>query len=160
MSRGITKLQEEFRQIRKGGILANIGGSAAPINKDYLHWMACFIGPKNSPYTGGLYYIEMKFKNTYPDEGPIDVQMRTPTYHPNIFCDNGHICVSYFSNWKKTNNIAGIVNTVFDLLAEENPGNGYHDHNKDKAREFKNRYAYENQNYDWNNSWGKGWSES
>ena len=159
MSKGITKLQEEDKYIRKSGILANIGGSAAPINKDYFHWMACFIGPKNSPYMGGLYFIEFKFNYNYPDQGPIDVQMRTPTYHPNIDCSTGHICVTYFSEWKNTNNIVGIVNTVFDLLAEENPGNGYHDHNIEKAEQYKNSYAYENQNYDWNNSWDKGWNE-
>ena len=30
MSKGITKLQEEAKYIRKSGILANIGGSAGP----------------------------------------------------------------------------------------------------------------------------------
>lgn len=85
--------------------------------------------------------------------------MRTKTYHPNIWCQNGHICDSYFTEWKNTNNIVGIINTVFDLLSEKNPGNGYHAHNKQKAIDFTSLYAYENQNYDWNNSWGKGWEE-
>ena len=91
--------------------------------------------------------------------GPIDVRMRTPTYHPNIWCSNGHICDSYFSEWKKTNNIVGIVNTVFDLLSEDDPGNGYHSHNKDKASNFRSKYAYESQSFDWNNCWDKGWTE-
>lgn len=46
MSKGITKLQEEFKFIRKSGCLAHIGGAAGPINKDFYHWKACFIGPK------------------------------------------------------------------------------------------------------------------
>ena len=160
MSRGLTKLQEEFKHIRKSGCLAQIGGAAGPINKDPFHWSACFIGPKGSPYEGGLFYIEMKFDNNYPYSHPIDVQMRTPTYHPNISSIDGHICVSYTwpKRWKSTNNIVGIVNAVWDLLAEEHPTNGYQGENRSKAIEFKNRYAYESQEYDWNNSWGKGWS--
>ena len=160
MKTGISKLEEECKYIRRSGILATIGGSAGPISKNnYFHWCGNFIGPKNSPYMGGLFYIEMKFPSDYPKKGPIDVQMRTPTYHPNIFSLNGHICVSYITNWKKEYNIVGIMNAVFDLLAEENPGNGYHSHDKKKATDFKNIYAVESQNIDWSCSWGKGWSE-
>ena len=160
MSKGLSKLQEESKYIRKSGILATIGGGAGPINpNNFFHWSACFIGPKNSPYQGGLFFIEMKFPKEYPDKPPIDVQMRTPTYHPNIFYLNGHICVSYLTSWKKENNIVGIINAVFDLLAEENPGNGYHLHDKQKATEFKNKFAYESQTINWNDSWGKGWVE-
>lgn len=159
MSKGLTKLQEEFKYIRKSGILAQIGGSAGPINKDFFHWSACFIGPKGSPYEGGLFFLEMKFDSNYPDSCPIDVQMRTPTYHPNISSSSGHICVSYTwpDTWKKTNNIVGIINAVWDLLAEEHPTNGYQEENRAKAIEFKGKYAYESQEYNWNESWNKGW---
>ena len=95
--------------------------------------------------------MEFKFNYNYPDEGPIDIQMITPIYYTNICFNIGNICVKYFSEWKNTNNIVGIVNTVFDLLAEENPGNGYHGHNIVKAKQYKNSYVYEKQNYDWNN---------
>ena len=159
MSKGIAKLQEEHKYIRKSGALASIGGAAGPINKDYYHWKACFIGPRNTPYEGGLFYIEIKFNSNYPDSGPEDVQMRTKTYHPNIDKDSGHICDTYWTSWKNTNNIVGIVNTVFDLLSEENPGNGYHGHDKQKAASFRSQYAYEGQSYDWKSCWNKGWDE-
>ena len=83
--------------------------------------------------------------------------MRTPTYHPNIRSSDGHICDTYWNKWENTNDIKGIVNAVFDRLDEEHPGNGYQSDNKVKAREFKGKYAHENQEYDWNNCWGKGW---
>lgn len=167
---GVSKLQQEYKYIRKSGILAQIGGSAAPINEinkdnkkeqNFLHWSACFIGPKNTPYMGGLFFIEMRFDENYPNSPPIDVQMRTPTYHPNIDSTNGHICYSYTwkQTWKKTNNIVGIIHGIFDLLSEEKPGNGYQIDNKTKALEFKNKYALEGQNYDWNTSWNKGWKQ-
>ncbi len=75
MKTGISKLEEECKYIRKSGILATIGGSAGPISKNnYFHWCGNFIGLKNSPYMGGLFYIQMKFPSDYPKKGLIDVQ--------------------------------------------------------------------------------------
>ena len=158
-STGIKKLQEEYKYIRKKGILATIGGSAAPIKKDFLHWCGCLTGPKNTPYSGGTFYFEMKFTNDYPNSGPIDVQMRTPIYHPNIYSGNGHVCVSYLSKWQNTHNIVGIVNSIFDILDTSNPSSSYNGVDPKKAEEFKNKYASDNQNIDWNSSWNKGWSQ-
>jgi ubiquitin-protein ligase len=158
MSTGIKKLQEEYKFIRKKGALAIIGATATPFNKDFLHWYGCFNGPKNTPYSDGLFYFEIKLTNEYPTKGPIDVQMRTPIYHPNIDSSNGHICVSYLSDWKSTYDIVGIVNAIIDLLDDPNPGSAYNTTNIQKAIEFKNKYAKMEQHYNWNTDWNKGWS--
>lgn len=162
MSKGTKKLQEEFKFIRKKGVLSQIGASAAPINRDnFLHWRGCLTGPKNTPYSDGTFYFEMKFDENYPNSPPIDVQMRTPIYHANIFNYNGHICVSYINNWKNTNNIVGIINAIFDLLYESNPDplDSYHRDDFKKAEEFKYKYANPNQKIDWKTSWDKGWTQ-
>ena len=154
---GIEKLEEEYKYIRKNDVFSIIGGSAGPITKkDYKHWCACFIGPINTPYHGGLFYIEMKFSNDYPNKAP-EVRMRTPIYHPNINCSNGKVCVSYINKWKNTNDVIGIVNRVFDLLAEPNPKDGWYKLDEEKAKRFKNKYAVESQNYDWGSCWDNGW---
>jgi ubiquitin-protein ligase len=158
MSTGIKKLQEEYKYLRKSGILATVEGSAAPIKKDFLHWKGIIVGPKNTPYAGGTYYFEMKFTNEYPNKGPTDVRMRTPIYHPNISNSNGHICVQYLSSWKNTNDIAGIVNIIFDLLNNPNPASSYNSTNIEKAREMNQKYATSEQNYDWSMVWDKGWN--
>ena len=155
--KGIEKLEEEYKYIRKNDVFSAIGGSAGPITKkDYKHWCACFIGPINTPYQGGLFYIEMKFSDNYPDDAP-EVRMRTPIYHPNINCGNGKVCVEYINKWKSSNDIIGIVNRVFDLLANPNPDDGWYALNEGKARKFKDKYALESQSYDWENSWNDGW---
>ena len=100
----------------------------------------------------------MKFTNDYPNKGPIDVRMKTPTYHENISNSQGHICVSYLSNWQSTNDVAGIAYTIFELLSNPNPGSSYNSTNKSKAIEFNQNYAKRPQTYDWNNSWDKGWT--
>lgn len=151
--KGIEKLQFEYQFLRKGG-LSHIGGSAGPIKKNYLHWKGCFIGPRNSPYEGGLYFIEMKFSENYPNEKP-KVRMRTKTWHPNISDKTGEICVDYLkSKWNSENNVLGIVDTIFDLLEKPNFDdklNGSCDKNSFEkiVLEYKQKYAYENQEYQW-----------
>lgn len=158
LSKGIKKLQEEYKKIRKKNIFGAIQGSVAPIENDFLHWSGNFTGPKNTPYSDGIYYFEIKFNNEYPKEGPIDVQMRTKILHPNIDIRNGHICDSYFSNWKSTYDVAGIVNAIFDLLDDPNPDDGYRSVDIKKAKELNLKYATDEQEFDWNNSWNKGWN--
>lgn len=155
-STGIKKLENEYKAIRKKNIFGAIQASAAPIEKDFLHWSGCLEGPMNTPYSGGTYYFEIKFPNEYPKKGPIDVQMRTKIYHPNINNTNGHICDSYFSEWKETYNVAGIVHAIFDLLDEPNDGDGYRLINVKKAEELNSKYATIDQEINWKESWNKG----
>ena len=58
MSKGIEKLREEYQKIRQSGDLASIGGSVELINQDFLHWKGSMLGPKNSPYSGGCFFLK------------------------------------------------------------------------------------------------------
>ena len=161
MSKGIEKLREEYQNIRKSGDLAAIGGSVSPINKDFLHWKGCMLGPKNTPYSGGLFFFEIKLDSNYPYSAPI-IQMRTPIYHPNIDPRSGHICIHLLHHWNNAYNISTLILAVFDLLAHPNEYNAYVPYKKDpeKAKEFTYKYATQSQEIDWNNSWDKGWNNN
>lgn len=154
---GREKLEDEYLYHLEEGPLSDIGGSAGPINNNIYHWKACFIGPKGSFYENGLFFVEMKFDNEYPGSAP-RVRMRTKTYHPNISSD-GNVCVDYLTSWKKENNIKGIINAIFSLLSlTEEPKGGWHGYpsrpfDPNKAKEWKNQYAYQSQKYDWEESW-------
>lgn len=161
MSTGIKKLQEEYKFIRKSGILAGIKGTVRPVKKDFLHWFGFLEGPINTPYEHGTYYFEMKFTENYPNQGPIDVRMKTPIYHENISNSQGHICVSYLSSWQSTNDIAGIAFAIFGLLKTPNPSSSYNSTNLTKAKEMNQKYAMKEQKYEWDKSdicWEKGWT--
>ena len=158
MSTGVKKLQEEYIFLRKNPVLSSIGGTVRPVQNDFLHWFGSIKGPKNTPYENGTYYFEMKFTNDYPNKGPIDVRMKTPTYHENISNSNGHICVSYFSSWQNTYDVYGIVHAIFILLCYPNPSCSYNATNKQKAQEFNQKYAMKDQEYDWSKCWDQGWT--
>ena len=158
MSTGVKKLQEEYIFLMKNSVLSSIGGTVRPVQNDFLHWFGSIKGPKNTPYENGTYYFEMKFTNDYPNKGPIDVRMKTPTYHENISNSNGHICVSYFSSWQNTYDVAGIVHAIFILLYYPNSSCSYNATNKQKAQEFNQKYAMKDQEYDWSKCWDQGWT--
>ena len=150
-------LEKEYIYHLEEGPLSDLGGSAGPIGDDLKHWSASFIGPTGSFYENGLFFVEMKFTDQYPNEAP-RVRMRTLTYHPNI-SSSGNVCVDYLSSWKKGNNITGIINAIFSLLSlTEEPKDGWHGYNDrpfdpSKARDWTRQNAFQSQTYNWEENW-------
>ena len=44
--------------------------SAALVSNDITHWKAAIIGPNESPYEGGIFYLDIKFNDSYPFKPP------------------------------------------------------------------------------------------
>uniref|UniRef100_A0A1I8F1N3 E2 ubiquitin-conjugating enzyme n=1 Tax=Macrostomum lignano TaxID=282301 RepID=A0A1I8F1N3_9PLAT len=72
--------------------------SAGPVGDDLFHWQATIMGPSESPYHGGVFFLTIHFPTDYPFKPP-KVAFSTRIYHPNIN-SNGSICLDILrSQW-------------------------------------------------------------
>ncbi|KAM8848365.1 ubiquitin-conjugating enzyme E2 D2-like isoform 1-T1 [Synchiropus picturatus] len=113
--------------------------SAGPCNEDMFHWQATIMGPHDSPYQGGVFFLTIHFPTDYPFKPPkvggccsavapmtwlvvlLQVAFTTRIYHPNIN-SNGSICLDILrSQWSPALTISKVLLSICSLLCDPNP---------------------------------------
>ena len=114
--------------------------SAGPEGDDIFHWTATIMGPSESPFEGGVFYLNITFPSNYPFKPP-KVTFATRIYHPNINSSGG-ICLDILKeNWSPALTISKVLLSICSLLTDPNPDDPLV---PDIATQFKNsRAAYD-----------------
>ncbi|CAG8462499.1 11805_t:CDS:10 [Ambispora leptoticha] len=94
--------------------------SAGPIGDDLFHWQATIMGPSDSPYSGGVFFLAIHFPTDYPFKPP-KVNFTTRIYHPNIN-SNGSICLDILRDqWSPALTISKVLLSICSMLTDPNP---------------------------------------
>lgn len=94
--------------------------SAGPCGDDLYHWQASIMGPPDSPYAGGVFFLSIQFPTDYPFKAP-KISFTTKIYHPNIN-SNGNICLDILKDqWSPALTISKVLLSICSLLTDPNP---------------------------------------
>ena len=163
MNYSLNLIQNEFCDLQQNPIasLGIVVGMPDP-NNPYL-WQCTMLGPSDTSFAGGLFYLKIIFPIDYPSKAP-EVLFVTPIYHVNVnhikqpTCPLGHICISTLNFWNPDTKIREILTNIFALFYMGNPQSPYGTDRQSemlntpqifeqKIKYFTNKYANPNLGY-------------
>eukprot|EP00906_Rhabdomonas_costata_P022154 RCo032049 len=114
----LKRINKEYRDLQKD---PPANTSAGPVNEsDMFNWKATIMGPEDSAYAGGLFFLNIHFPTDYPFKPP-KVQFTTKIFHPNIN-SNGGICLDILKDqWSPALTISKVLLSICSLLTDPNP---------------------------------------
>ncbi|OII76551.1 ubiquitin-conjugating enzyme family protein [Cryptosporidium andersoni] len=96
------------------------GICGTPLDGDLMHWDAVIFGPEGTIWEGGIFKLDIKFSEEYPNKAP-DIKFITKVFHPNVYI-NGNICLDILQQqWSPVFDICAILTCIQSLLNDPNP---------------------------------------
>jgi ubiquitin-conjugating enzyme E2 D/E len=113
----LKRIQKELQDLAKD---PPSSCSAGPAGEDLFHWQATIMGPSESPFQGGVFFLTIHFPTDYPFKPP-KVNFTTKIYHPNIN-SNGSICLDILRDqWSPALTISKVLLSICSMLNDPNP---------------------------------------
>ena len=102
------RLRQEYELCTRDNDLIQLGCNFGLECNNLYKWRITLLGPKNTPYEGGLFTLLATFPEDYPNHGP-EIKFLNKIYHLNVdFNDNpGYICHDRLNEWKITGKVNG-----------------------------------------------------
>ena len=144
------RIKTEYRDINKYPI-TNLGITAGLFEEDDIfNWFVTILGPKDTSYSGGLFYLRVIFPEDYPNSVP-DIIFLTPIYHLNVNPyktkegnELGHLNIKI--SWKPEITARQLLTQLAFIIYNPNPDNAYEldrviEYYEEKAKYFTIKYA-------------------
>jgi ubiquitin-conjugating enzyme E2 D/E len=108
-------IQKELQEISRDP-LGNC--SAHPEGQDLFHWTGTILGPPDTPYEDGVFFVDIAFPD-YPFKPP-RIIFKTRVYHPNISL-KGVISLDILRDkWAPALTISKVLLSICSLLNDAN----------------------------------------
>ena len=127
--KAMKQLKKEFTELQTNPITSLGVTVGLPDPSNIFRWQISLLGPSETPYEGGVFFLEAEFPDNYPTGGP-KIKFLTKIFHCNVF-DWG-ICISTLNNWVPTP-MDKVIADIFQLFYVNNP-----DNNGQPSQEYKN----------------------
>ena len=115
-------MQKELKDL---GISSPDNRSAGPQDpSDMYLWQATIMGPADTPYEGGVFFLEIKFPSDYPWKPP-KIKFQTRIYHCNVSKKGGISLDILKDNWCPALTISTVLLSIISFLDDPNPDDPY-----------------------------------
>ena len=136
-------IEQEFKglmnfQVSNLGL--TVGTNEKKKFKNISKWNISLLGPKDSLYRGGLFFLEIIFPKEYPIKAP-SIHFLTPIYHINVNHHTnsdppvGEVYFNIIKNWNPSTKIKDLLIKLYSIFYFPNPNFFYC---QDIANEYKN----------------------
>ena len=148
--KALEKLKKDFKKVNNNSAIQSLGFTFDLKDKNnFFEWKTAIIGPKDTSYSNGLFFLKIIFPNNYPNKSP-DVIFMNPIYHLNVNpmksryegSENlGHVSFSVYNWWNPRITIEELIIKLYSVFYLANPDSPY---GLDRADEYRNnRSLYE-----------------
>lgn len=133
----LRRIQKELVEIRQ---YPPDNCTAGPERESNLfQWQATMQGPVDSPYEGGLFYLNIHFPAEYPFKPP-RIRFITNIFHCNI-SSSGGICLDILKEqWSPALTLSKVLLSISSLLTDCNPDDPLVPHIAELYREDRRQH--------------------
>ena len=117
-------LKNEYTQLQNDPILSLGATVGLPDPNNIFHWKITLIGPQDTPYAGGMFFLTADFPDDYPKKKP-EIRFTNKIYHLNVRSSDGHICISTLNQWVPNTPMVSVLSAIFALFYDQNPFSPY-----------------------------------